>query len=55
MNVSDGQQQLFVSEISLKVESFAFGSVSVRNSEVSPKTTEARSDQRAMGINYSVL
>lgn len=27
----------------------------VRNSEVSPKTTEASSDQRATGINYALL
>lgn len=29
--------------------------VCVRNSEVSPKTTEASSDQRATGINYALL
>lgn len=54
--VSDRHQQLFVSEFGLKVESFVFGCEStVRNSEVSPKTTEASGDQRATGINYGLL
>lgn len=35
----------------VKAESFVF--ICVRNSEVSPKTTEASSDQRATGINYA--
>lgn len=39
--------------LGLKYERFVFGRA--RNSEVSPKTTEASGDQRAMAINYTPL
>lgn len=46
MNASDRQQGYSW----WKYETFA----QVRNSEVSPKTTEARVDQRVTGINYAL-